>query len=480
MPEPDAGDVLVISHIKVQLYRGEVSLLTHWDTVISVYSANEIPRPPKSAKQALAPPLRQKDKLPGDDAHEYVAWLYHNINKDAVPDAETFCFKVDQSRNVKQKFQTLDNVQDSQFYDVIVNVIKDPYDEMGMATLWVTDYTENQAFYKFSLDTSQVSEGREGDPYGYTKTKIPASRSWPGPYGNRSMQITCFGIHGDFITEKVKAGDWVHLRNLHVKYGHNASNLEGKLHEDRGSFNSGLRVDILRLDDPENVDDRLKDALKRKRDYEKNKKKQLKSFTANEGSKENGTKRKAGKQREGEMNSKQRRMEQRAAEARKVEERERQRQREGEAKLGLNTNVKCESSDQPIYPVSTIMKPVPWTTKVQGQDVTLTLPFTCAKYRANVRVVDFRPNKLEDFATWRKNTEFDIISQDSGASDSESSGEDQDPGTLDRYAGTKTWEWKFALQLEEADPKHKTEGDRFWAVVDNIEGQQLTNLDALE
>lgn len=133
--------------------------------------------------------------------------------------------------------------------------------------------------------------------------------------------------------------------------------------------------------------------------------------------------------------------------------------------------------DQPVFPISSILKPVPWTTTVDGQETTLTLPFTCAKYRANVRVLDFRPRKLEDFATWRKNTEFDMLSDHSGASDSES---DDDQGTLDRYRGDKVWEWRFSLLLEEANPKKKGEDNSLWVVVDNTEAQMLVNLDAVE
>lgn len=119
---------------------------------------------------------------------------------------------------------------------------------------------------------------------------------------------------------------------------------------------------------------------------------------------------------------------------------------------------------------------------MQGEEVTLTLPFACAKYRVNVRVVDFRPRKLENFARQRRSTESDVLS-DCSSDSSSGSDDDEDPGSPVLHAGRKTktiWEWRFALQLEDADPKSKGEKDRFWAVVDNIEAQQLTGLDACE
>jgi protection of telomeres protein 1 len=130
-----------------------------------------------------------------------------------------------------------------------------------------------------------------------------------------------------------------------------------------------------------------------------------------------------------------------------------------------------------LTPLPSIIEPISWKTVVEGDDVTLTLPFACAKYRTNVRVVGFLPNKLENFATWRKSTESDVLSDCSSESSSES---DDDHGPLVRYSGKKIWEWRFALQLEDADPKLNGEKSRLWAVVDNTEAQQLTGLDACE
>ncbi|KAI1075876.1 hypothetical protein F5B20DRAFT_558244 [Whalleya microplaca] len=467
IPIPDAGDVVVVVSAKVQFYRSEVSLLTNKATLIHVYSAEKIPRPPKTAKQALCPPLRPSDRAPGDREHEYVSWLYHSIDKDSVPDSAAFQYNVEQSRNVKDKSSILGDVQEGRFYDVIAYVVRDPFEEMDKTTLWVSDYTENENFYKFSWDATDTSEGRDGDEFGYVKTINKAVSNWSGPYGKRSMQVTCFEPHAQFVSSEVRTGQWIRLRNLQVKYGRNGNNLEGFLREDRSAFGgSALQVNILETDNPELADKQLKEAIRRKRDYEKAKKGQQKSLAAaKEDGNKTGTKRKA-------ENAKQRRAEKRAAVFEKVKEQE----EKIEANIGLNELVKCESLDQPVFLVPSIIEPVSWNTTVEGQEVTLILPFTCAKYRANVRVVDFRPRKLENFASWRKNTEYDLLSDYSGASDSESDSDGQ--GTLDRYVGPKTWEWRFALQLEEADPKGKGEPCKVWVVVNNTEGQQLLNLDA--
>lgn len=109
------------------------------------------------------------------------------------------------------------------------------------------------------------------------------------------------------------------------------------------------------------------------------------------------------------------------------------------------------------------------------EEATLKLPFTCAKYRTEVRVVDFRPRKLEDFALWRQNMESDVLSDYSSDSD-----DNDNYNTQGGNSEKGIWEWRFALQLEGADSKSKGEKERLWVVVDNIEAQQLTGLDASE
>ncbi|KAI1126076.1 hypothetical protein F5Y10DRAFT_245811, partial [Nemania abortiva] len=470
VPQPRAGDVLVISSAKVQS-RGEgISLVTNKSTSFHIYSASDIPRPPQSAKGALRPPYGTRQI--GEKEHEYVSWLYHYTNKDSIPDVATFQRQVDQSIHMKDKFCKLEDVVDSKFCDVIAQVVKAPFDEVEKTTLWVSDYTENDSFHKFSWSGPKQLGGSDGDPYGYLDTDIHTATKWAGPFGRRSMQITCFEPHASIVNSQVQLSDWIRIRNLRIKFGNNGLNLEGVLHEDRDF--SRQQVEVLKWDDGTDCDPRLKEAIRRKMEYEKLKKKQLKNLVANESGDGAGTKRKAENSEELKNNAKARRKEKRGAARKKVEELDRQ----AEERLGLNHLVKCESEEQPITPLPSIIEPIQWKTTVDGEDVTLMLPFACAKYRTNVRVVDFRPHKLEDFATWRKSTESDVLSDYS--SDSSSASGDDGCGSLHRYSGKKIWEWRFALQLEDADPKSRAKKDKFWAVVDNIEAQQLTGLDACD
>ncbi|RYC59325.1 hypothetical protein CHU98_g6897 [Xylaria longipes] len=465
MPNATAGDVLVLNSAKVQSYRESISLITNRTTSIHVYCASDIPKPPLSAVGALQ--ASHGTRSLGEKEHEYVSWLYHYTDKESVPDAATFQKQVDQSGHTKDKFCTLEHVVDGKFCDVIVNVVKAPFDETEKATLWVSDYTENDGFHKFSWDGAKQSGERDGDPYGYLDADIHAASKWAGPFGRRSMQVTCFEPHASHVNAEVQLDQWIRIRNLRIKFGSNGLNLEGVLHEDRSDF-SRRQVDILRWDGRE-CDPRLKEAIRRKRDYENLKKKQIKSLYANESEESAATKRKAENGEVSKTSSKSRRKEAREVARNKVEEQDRR----AEERLGLND---LSGQEQPLTPLPSIIEPVSWNTTVESEEVTLTLPFACAKYRTNVRVVDFRPRKLEDFATWRKSTESDVLSDCSYDSDTES---DDDHGSLVRHSGKKIWEWRFALQLEDGDPKSK-EKDRFWAVVDNVEAQQLTGMDACD
>jgi hypothetical protein len=326
MPQPAAGDVLVISSAKVQSYRDTISLITNKTTSIHIYSASDIPKPPQSAQCALRPAYGSRQL--GEKEHEYVSWFYHHTNKASIPDATTFEKQVDQSGHMKDKFCKLESIVDGRFCDVIVNVVKAPFDSMDKTTLWVSDYTENDSFYKFTLDDAKQLGGR-GDPYDIN-TGIHTATKWAGPFGKLSMQVTCFESHAAQVNSEVQLDQWIRIRNLRIKFGNNGINLEGVLHEDRDFHRR--QVDILQWSGKEDCDPRLKEAIRRKKEYEKRKKKQLRSFAENENGDSAGMKRKVNDSEEPKKNAKARRKETREANKRKAQHED----KEAEKRLGLN------------------------------------------------------------------------------------------------------------------------------------------------
>ncbi|KAF5025898.1 hypothetical protein F66182_2017 [Fusarium sp. NRRL 66182] len=484
MPQVSCGDVVLIRQVRVQRFGIDLySLLTHKLTTISIYEASKIPKPPGEASCALRSPSSRKDVHPDDKTNTFVSKMYHTINRYRLPDQVDFESMVMASANVRGKFSLLEDVKEGQFCDIVVQVVRPPHDAGNNVTLWVSDYTENSLFYPFKFNTEIL--GRDGDPYGYTdKFTVPAATTyWPGPYGKRCLQISCWEPHATAIREdKIARSTWVIIRNLQIKLGHNGANLEGYLREDRGAF--GPKIGIQPLDstgDSENIDPRVKEALRRKRHYERLRQHQLKDLT--EASKA-GQKRKAGLASDAEpkkQNSKARRRADRKlkqAQARANGEEE----EDAIHVANLNPQVKCENQDKRLHALSEIMNFVQHETTIDGQPVKLQLPFVNLNHRTSVRVVDFSPSKLVDFARPLKPSEFDSISDDGEESVSGSGSEDDDEQTgqttIEDFAKKRKWEWRFFLELEDAAVSDKQEKRKVWVAVDNHAAQCLVTLDA--
>lgn len=475
--------------------------MTHWTTDIYVYSSDSIPRPPLGASKALHQNGKRPSRVLTESDHQYVAVAFHTIGKDRLPTANEFNSLKTQSLNIKDKFGLLKNVTDGTFADVIAEVVREPYEMGDKLTIWVSDYTENSMFYSHVFKGFN-SDGQDADPYNYTLrfSNVDSSDGeWAGPYGKMSLQMTCFEPHAMAVREQhMGLGSWVLIRNLQIKYGHNAANLEGYL---RGEQNGSMKVNIALLDhreDGSTMDPRLKEAIRRKRDYERAKSRQMKSLT--EAAKA-GQKRKAAVEAEAGLppksNSRSKRSAKRAAVFQKAAE--------SELSLipveGINDQsthlasllllrhsiadsliVQCEHPKKPISSVGEILEQAYYTTEIKKEEVKLPLPFINANYRTNVHVVDFFPPKLEDFAfPKRARKDRDALSDNSESSsdeDSDEEGPDGTLGTFSRPEDIESWEWRFCLQLEDAVVPPKEKKRRVWVVVDNQAAQFLTNLDA--
>ncbi len=143
--------------------------------------------------------------------------------------------------------------------------------------------------------------------------------------------------------------------------------------------------------------------------------------------------------------------------------------------LFLSTNtllVKCAYPDQPITPLKEILKPSKFSQTEDGEE--FQAPFTLCKYRAVVRVVDYFPRKLEDFAVGRRASEMDMLSDYSGGEDTDLE-EDMRRFKSGEGFAKSIWEWRFALRIEDASSKSSRE--RLWLIVDNHSAQLLLGLE---
>jgi protection of telomeres protein 1 len=91
------------------------------------------------------------------------------------------------------------------------------------------------------------------------------------------------------------------------------------------------------------------------------------------------------------------------------------------------------------------------------------LPFVCARYRARVRVVDFKPDILEDFAQPIGDPSYDDLEATEAEWD----------------FTPKGWEWAFCLLAEDA-LSSSGERTRIRLIVDNDGAEHLLKMDATE
>lgn len=87
-------------------------------------------------------------------------------------------------------------------------------------------------------------------------------------------------------------------------------------------------------------------------------------------------------------------------------------------------------------------------------------PFTNRRYRAKVRVVDYFPEEIENFAVKIRSNEIQISSKDGYIEPSNS------------RTGYR-WEWRFSFLLEDALVPEILNKDRIWVLVDNRAAQNL-------
>jgi protection of telomeres protein 1 len=477
---------------QVQRYQQDpLSLITNRQlSILLIYEASKIPRPPASAQPALRG-HRTSDNMPMvNKAEDYISWMYQQMNKTSIPDVEVFEIRAAQSLHAKDKFSLLENVRQDRFYNVIVQIVRPPYDLGDKATIWVTDFTENGAFFDRSSDSlgddlmDNTESVASGDPLGYTSRFRPVKPAVEpgqilGPHGKRCMQVTCYEPHATRVRDLATAGSWVLLSNLQVKYGHNGNNLEGFLREDRHVSHSRVQVQILNpKDDLGDIDPRLVNAIRRKRDYEKKQKTQPNQAGGQLDDHIGKRKRQSEPAESKPLNSKQKRRKERAE--------ERKRAAEEAATASLNKQgrpclvplhppcsnlrtVRCEHMNQPTTPIAKILETPIYKTTSMGQPLEIKMPFNCVKYRAAVRVIDFYPHELEAFASLRKVSEYDCLNDTgSGASS------DSDIGPDDEVI----WEWRFALRLQDAAKAPQQTST--WIMVDNLDAQLLLSLDACD
>jgi protection-of-telomeres protein 1 len=291
------------------MYKGGVSMLTNLSTEIHVLPASKIPTSTSGSSNALwrsYPP--NKGKRPTASETAYVIAANGHVAELALPSTMEFQEKSMHAMNAKDKFALLKDVKDQRFYNILGEVIQVYDASFDRVTMYLSDYTANSEFYHRAWGEGETSNSRDGDEYNYIKARSKVVKSWPGPYGKMSIQLTLYDAHATFVREQVKANDWVLLENVQIKYGNMGGCLEGFLRGDRNAFEGKAQIEIMQLSEERDENDsRWREAVARKFKWEK-KFKQEKQDLLDEAA---GRKRKRGDEPP-KMNSKARRKKSRA------------------------------------------------------------------------------------------------------------------------------------------------------------------------
>ena len=203
------------------------------------------------------------------------------MDRSRIPAPSDFEKKKVHSIVRREKYSELKGVADMRFHDLVVEFVDDPYEQGDRMTLWVSDYTENAGFPDHNPDDSkEETSGHRSNSKNKTK-KAQAPVKHTKPRGRLSMQITCYPPHTNVIRDyELRRGTWARLSNVQIKFGRNAQNVEGFLREDRAHPGRTNVQEIVMSDDAEDIDERAKEALRRKREYLKANQQQLKGIHA--------------------------------------------------------------------------------------------------------------------------------------------------------------------------------------------------------
>jgi hypothetical protein len=329
------------------------------------------------------------------------------------------------------------------FADICGQVVKQFPGNRG-CELYITDYTENKEMFFYAPPEMDGNEEREGDEFGYTA--VP-KKSWPGPYGYLVLQVNTQEPHSSYANASVREGDFVLLQNVRAKIRTDISKLQGDMWPDQANPDRVQIVKSMSI----NKSPEVQALLTRKERYWAARK--AKAQANEEGERKQLTR----------SEKKRLRKQQNKANATADEQQEEPNDVCEEqigptivsSKKELNQHVRCGYQEIPISTIRNILDPENkrHTCKIPN-GTTQILPFVNAKYRARVRVIDFHPKVVEDFA---------IVSNHPM------------PGTPTDLDPSQTHEWAFSLLLEDAMKSKPVggESDTMWVTLHHKEVQYL-------
>ncbi|KAF2161297.1 hypothetical protein M409DRAFT_28336 [Zasmidium cellare ATCC 36951] len=454
----NVGDVVLLRFLKMSTWMGQRSALSNYQTQCIVFPAGRIPEP----SFAIAVQGRDKIQTLGIEREKENFNLVEqnyaiSLKKDMAGTAADRLRKFkdqDQRREERQeqgppakkqksngtfnpKFKLIVDLEPRTYADLYGEVVK----RIGVTygcDLYITDYTSNPLLRQYDPPDKEAPEDRDGDIYGYT---AGASKgNWKGPFGQLTMKINVKSPHAQVANKILNEGDYVLLQNVKTRVTDAGPWLEGDMWPDDISPE---KVKVIKLEGSNNAV-QLKALLERKAAYWKGQ-----EARAAQGLREENNKAK----KNGKKKNKKQKQETAGAQA---EDESSTTARKPSTKPDKNPHIRCSHESVPLSNIRTILDPNNARhTNAPPTGDPYTMPFINVKYRAKVRVVDYEPKSLEDFAVPPLPEEQDE-SQDSMAW---------------QYTGTPNFEWYFSLLLEDAT--NSKDHSRVWVHVQHKDAQFL-------
>jgi protection-of-telomeres protein 1 len=441
------GDVVLLRNIKIKNYRGGWIGISNSATTWAVFPENLLP----GSTDQLSPGGVDVKKSPSAASPtlletEYAVHLCSFRRGTFAPPPPPTSLQVASitkgagpvPTKRREKFSLIQDLslpeQGRLVFADLLGEVRKSFENDFCVELSITDYTANKALYNYAYGCDE--DGTEGDQFGYLAGK---QKTWPGPWGKMTMNVRMWDAHANFARNHVKLGDFIFLRNVHISTGKDGKHyMEGKLRGDPNDLDR-VGVQVYRPKDAER-DVRMKELLRRKRDYEIKARGEHREFVRDASKMPKRLDSESGQHDSGRRkmkSNKERKMERKLAKASagldtlaltKAK------------KLESNTHVRCQNVNVPLKSTEEIMDPEILRRKTpSGND--FYLPFQNCCYHSKVRVVDYLPNNIAHFACPYRASDYDVLSEDE---DLESSDMDTDED------GDVKWEWRFYLIVEDA------------------------------
>lgn len=264
------GDVVLLRNIKIKEWSGMTVGLSTRATSWVVFPAESMPtKTPSSTALQLKNVKLACGLAPTTSEMHYAITLCNSRDRSTFTSSSSLPTGLavnpspsdtPSTTKWRDKFSLIKDVNVDAFYNLVGQVVR-LYPNNGRVELYVTDYTKNCLVWDYPEPDNGNENGREGDEYSYTAC-TSANKKWNGPYGKMTLTVTLWGNNAYFVQQNIKENDFVHLRNVHIKFSRDAK-VEGALHNDR-RYPDRIDVTVLK---PVDDDDRVKDVLRRKRDY---------------------------------------------------------------------------------------------------------------------------------------------------------------------------------------------------------------------